>query len=337
MDDPIRASIRRAVFGALLSIAVFVVLTLTKEMKPAYVHAPWLNDPYDTAISFAMFFVPLMAVIILVQTSLCLRSEPLSVPRVVSIIRACRLAVGVVAATSVSAWLAVILQANKSQWTWSSTGFEVGLLVVVTAMVSVAAMYLAHVRRIPNRIHRSSDEHDWIGDAMVVAMRESRRFGVFRNDTKSIVELCERVLVDRVRRHPTTAAALTSAGFGAAVFGWQACREGYVASVTLLSMGLGFCGMYSFLMFAGSYFGLVRSTNPSSGLRRRAIDGSVVGGAAAIVVLAFRGNLWGTIGSNGTAAGPAQLAALEAGAILLAFVCTLLAESLLRSHARFAR
>jgi hypothetical protein len=102
-------------------------------------------------------------------------------------------------------------------------------------------------------------------------------------------------------------------------------------------MGLGFCGMFAFLVSAGSYFGLVRSANPSSGLRRRALDASVIASGVAIVALAFRDNLWGLIGSNGNAAGPGQFATLEAGAILFAFTTTLVVESLVRSHAELSR
>jgi hypothetical protein len=151
-----------------------------------------------------------------------------------------------------------------------------------------------------------------------------------------VLDWCERSLIREFRRHPVVAAAVASAGFGVAVFGWQGYREGYLASVTLLSMGLGFCGMYAFLLPAGSYFRLVRSINPSSGLRRRALDASVAASGAAILALAFRGNLWGIIGSNANTAGPAQFAIFEAAAILLAFTSTLLMESLVGPHARHA-
>jgi hypothetical protein len=77
-------------------------------MKPIYNHAPWLNDPYDTVISFTMFFVPLVSAFLLVQVSLCPRSEPLSVARVVSILRACRVAIGAIIVELLSAWLAAV-------------------------------------------------------------------------------------------------------------------------------------------------------------------------------------------------------------------------------------
>ena len=338
VDDPIRPSIRRAVFATLWAVAVFFVFTATKGVKPIYKRAPWLNDPYDTVISFTMFFVPLVAALLLVQVSLCLRSDPLPVARVGSILRGCRVAIGAIIVELLSAWLAVVLSANQSQWTPGPTGLQVGLLLVATVVASIATVRLVRVPHLSRHGARQDEaEPDWIGDAVAVAKLESRWLGSRRRRAIPILDWCERSLVREVRRHPVVTAAVASAGFGVGVFGWQAYREGYVASVTLLSMGLGFCGMYAFLLPAGSYFGLVRSINPLSGLRRRALDASVVASGAAIVALAFRANLWGIIGSNGNAAGPAQFAILEAGAVLLAFMSTLVVESLARSHTRHAR
>jgi hypothetical protein len=338
VDDPSRPSIRRAVFGTLWTVAVFFVFTATKEIKPIYNHAPWLNDPYDTLISFTMFFVPLVAAFFLVQVSLCLRSAPLPVARVVSILRACQVAIGAIIVELLSAWLAVAAGANESQWTLSFTGLEVSLLLVTTVMVSIATVRLARAPHLSRQTGQQDEaEPDWIGDAVAVAKRESRWLGSLRRRAIPVLDWCDRTLLREVRRHPLITAAVASAGFGVAVFGWQGFREGYVPSVTLLSMGLGFCGMFAFLVPAGSYFRLVKSANPSSGLRRRALDASVVASGAAIVALAFRGNLWGIIGSNGNAAGPSQFAILEAGAILLAFTITLIVESIARFHTRLAR
>jgi hypothetical protein len=337
VDDPVRPSIRRAVFSTLWAVAVFFVFTVTKEMKPIYNHAPWLNDPYDTVISFTMFFVPLMAAFLVVQVSLCLRSEPLSVARVDSILRGCRVAIGAIVVELLSAWLAVVLVANQSQWTPGPTALQVGLLLVATVVASSASVRLAGVRHFSrHRAHQDEAELDWIGDAVAVARLESLWLGPLRRRGMLVLDWCERSLIREFRRHPVVAAAVASAGFGVAVFGWQGYREGYLASVTLLSMGLGFCGMYAFLLPAGSYFRLVRSINPLSGLRRRALDASVAASGAAILALAFRGTLWGIIGSNANTAGPAQFAIFEAAAILLAFTSTLLMESLVGSHARHA-
>lgn len=338
VDDPRRPVIRRAVFGTLWAAAIFFVFTTTKEIKPIYSHSPWLNDPYDTVISFTMFFVPLVAACLLVQVSLCLRSEPLPTVRVVAIVRACRVAVAVIVVNLASAWVALALEANRSQWTLTATGIEVGLLGLATLVATMAISHLARLPRLPRpaRLH-NPDAPDWLGDAVTVARRESHWFGPFRRLVLTAADWADRSLVRQVRRHPIVAAAIASAGFGIAVGGWQGYREGYLLSVTLLVLGLGFCGMFAFLVPACSYFGLVRSARPSYGVQRRVLDASVAACAAAIVTFASRDSLWWVVGSNPVAAGPSEFVALVGSAVLVTFVMVTGAETLLRSHAKPAR
>jgi hypothetical protein len=247
-------------------------------------------------------------------------------------------AVGAVLVELLSAWLAVGLGANKGRWTVGATGSEVGLLILATVVAVMVTIRLARVPRLASHGAQQGDaELDWLGDAVTVARRESRWLGPLRRRVLPFLDWADRTLVEHVRRHPVITAAVVSTGFGVAVFGWQGYREGYYLPATLLAMGLGFCAMFAFLVPAGSYFGLVRSANPSSGMRRRALDASVIASGAAIVTLAFRGNLWGLIGTNANAAGPTQFATLEGGAILLAFTIALSVESLVRSHTRPAR
>jgi hypothetical protein len=338
VDDPSRPLVRRAVFGALRAAAIFGLFTMTKEIKPIYNHAPWLNDPYDTVISFTMFFVPLVSACLLVQVSLCPRSEPLPMVRVVSIIRACRVAVGAIVVDLASAWVAVALKANRPQWTLTATGTEVGILGLATLTATMALVHLVRLPRLPGpaQLH-DLDAPDWLGDAVTVAKRESRWFGPLRRLVLTTADWAERSLVRQVRRHPVVGAAAASAGFGVTVFGWQGYREGYLPSVTLLAMGLGFCAMFAFLVPAGSYFGLVRATRPSYGAQRRVLDASVAACAVAIVALAFRDSLWWIVGSNPIAAGPSQFAALVGSVFLVTFVMVAGAETLLRSHAKLER
>ena len=100
VGDPIRPRIKRAVFAALLAGAIFSVLTgPVKQVAALYQHAPWLNDPYDTVVSFAMFFVPLIAACCLIRLPLCRRSGPLPLARVRDLLRGCQAILAVTAAT----------------------------------------------------------------------------------------------------------------------------------------------------------------------------------------------------------------------------------------------
>jgi len=141
-------------------------------------------------------------------------------------------------------------------------------------------------------------------------------------------------VLTKVRRHPVGAAAVTSAAFAVTVFGWQAIREGYLLSVTSLEMGLGFCGMFAFLVLAGAYLGIVRSSTRLYGGQRRALDAGVAASIVAIETLAFRDTLWWIVGGTATTAGPAQFAVLLGSTTLLALVVVFTLESLRGSHSR---
>src|ERR1039458_3285564 len=338
VEDPRRPEIRRAVFGCVWAAAIFFIFTATRAVQPIYVRAPWRPDPYATVGSFTMFFVPLVTAFLLVQVSLCFRSDALPMVRVVNILRACRVVVAAILVDVVSAWIAFGARSNEAQWTVTANGGEVGLLVLVTGLTLTATIRLVCVPGWPTpaQLH-DPNAPDWIGDAISVVRRESHWFGPLRGPIVHIAHWAEHVLLRRIRRHPLVAASTASAVFGVTVLGWQGYREGYPLTMLFLAMSIGFCGMFAFLIPAGSYLGLVRSENPSSGVRRRALDASVIASGAAIVTVAIRGFIWGLIGINGNAAGPAQLAALEGAAVLLVFTVSLLVESIVRSHTRLAQ
>lgn len=334
VGDPRRPAIGRAAFATLwTSIAFFVFTVPPKQFAPLYDHAPWLNDPYDTVYSFAMFFVPLAAGFFLVQVSLCRKSEPLAVSRVRSILRGCRVGLTMMVATVVSCWISVAQGANRSQWTGGVTVALVGGLVVVTALTIRVIVALLRAPRFSADAGPSRGPGvDWLGDAVAVANRESRWFGPIRPMLREVVGWLDRTLVKELRRHPVTGAAVASAVFGMGVGVNQGIREGYSLASTLLTAGLLACGMFAFLMLAGSYLGLVRSGSPMHGFQRRILDAGVIACAGAIVTLALRNSLWWVIGTSASAAGNGQFASLLGMAMLLAFSGALIVESALHTH-----
>ena len=338
VGDPRRQAIGRVAFATLwTSIAFFVFTVPTKQFAPLYDHAPWLNDPYDTVFSFAMFFVPLAAGFFLLQVSLCRKSEPLAVSRVRSILRGCRVGVIMMVATVVSCWISVADGANRPQWTGGATVALVGGLAVVTALTIRVIVALLRAPRFSADAYPSrGPDIDWLGDAVAVASREGRWFGPLRPMLREVVGWLDRTLVKQLRRHPVTAAAVACVVFGIAVGVNQGIREGYFLASTLLTAGLLACGMFAFLMLAGSYLGLVRSGSPMHGLQRRILDASVIACVAAIVTLALRNSLWWAIGTSASAARNGQFASLLGIAMLFAFSGTLIVESALRTHSRRA-
>lgn len=340
VGDRRRVAIGKAAFSTLCTAIAFFLFTVpTKQIKPVYSHAPWLNDPYDALYSFAMFLVPLATAFFLVQVSLCRKAEVLPAERARSVLRGCRVAAILMTATLASCWISVVVGANRAQWNDSTTTALVVGLAVVTGLDIRAVVMLVRAPRLGRSgPARSEAADDWLGDAVLVARRESRWFGPFRSFVMSVVAWCDRIVIARLRQHPILGAALASLAFGAAVGLNQGIREGYFLASILLTVGLLTGGMFAFLMVAGSYLGVVRSGAPLAGLRRRLIDATVMACLAALVALAFRNSLWWVIGTNANAAGNGQFAGLLGIAVAAAFTAGLVIESVMRTHTeRYAR
>ena len=337
--DPRRAAIGKAAFSTLSTAIAFFVFTVpTKQVKPVYDHAPWLNDPYDTLYSFAMFLVPLATAFFLVQVSLCRKVEVLPAERARSVLRGCRVAAIVITATLASCWVSVAAGANKAEWNDSTTAALVAGLTVVTVLDINSVVMLVRAPRLGRSgASQSEATDDWLGDAILVARRESRWFGPFRSHVTSVIALCDRTVITRLRQHPILGAALASLAFGTGVGLNQGIREGYFLASTLLTVGLLTCGMFAFLMLAGSYLGVVRSGAQLAGAPRRLIDATVVACVAALVALAFRNSLWWVIGTNATSAGNGEFAGLLGIAVAVAFAAGFAIESIMGTHARGTR
>jgi hypothetical protein len=339
VGDQRRVAIGRAAFSTLWTAVAFFVFTVpTKQVKPVYLHAPWLNDPYDTPYSFAMFLVPLATAFFLVQVSLCRKVEVLPAERARSVLRGCRIAVIVMTATLASCWISVAAGANRAQWNDSTTTALVVGLAVVTGLDIRAVVMLVRAPRLGRSGSRSEAVDDWLGDAILVARRESRWLGPFRSRVMLVIAWCDRTVIARLRQHPIRGAALASLAFGTAVGLNQGIQEGYSLASTMLTMGLLTCGMFAFLMLAGSYLGVVRSVAPLAGVPRRLIDAAVIACLAAVLALAFRNSLWWIIGTNANSAGDGQFAGLLGIAVAAAFAAGFAIESIMRTHAgRYAR
>ncbi len=331
IGDPARRRIGRAVYVTTAAAIVFFLYTApTKQMHFLYDHAPWTNDPYDTVYSFSMFFVPLVTAFYLVQVSLCRRSEPLPRVRATNILRGCR----VVALTMVVAlgtdWLAVAFGANRSAWTANSTGVLIAGLTVCTVCSTYAGMTLLAAPRIG--AGSGAAQQDWLDDAFEAGKRQARRLGGLRPLILRLADWLDLHVVPEVRRHPVTAAFLASAAFGIAVGTNQGVREGYLPSLTLLVIAVLLMGMFAFTMVAGSYLGVIHSSRPLSGLRRRLLDAAIVGCIGAIAALAFRDWLRWIVNTHTLHPGVAPFLALLLVVSGTAFGTAFVVESVLRAH-----
>ncbi len=331
--DSRRPAIGRAIFSTLWAAAAFSICTgPVKQIKPLYDHAPWLNDPFDVAVSFAMFFVPLIAACCLARVSLCRRSEPLPSLRLLDLLRGCRVMLAAIALTLLSEWIAVAVGANQGQWD-AATLVQVGLLVAMSALAGKAGVDLRRASALRLGAHAGAQATpDWLTDMVLIAKRQSHWFGPISRPALGMLSWIERRPLSAVRHHPLWAATIACFAFGFAVGVNQGVQEGYGVLSTLTVIVIGGCGMFGLLVAAGAYLGLVRSGTHLAGTRRRIADAVVLTCAGVLIPFAFRDNLWWIVASNSTAARAPQFAALLGIFALLIFAAVLAAESLLRLH-----
>jgi hypothetical protein len=336
VGDPRRRSAGRAIFATLIAAALFSATTgPVKQVQVLYQHAPWVNDPYDTAVSFAMFFVPLLAAFCVVRAVLCRASAPLPVERVIGLVRGCWVVLGLIAITAGAQWTAVAAGANRASWN-GSTGLQIGLLAITTAaaVLAVAGLSSSPVRELARLRAADRDERagDWLADAVSAIGLSGRWLGPLERPLLGGLTWADAAVVARVRRHPLRTAVLAAAAFGIALAAGQAIGEAYRASTALLVAVVAACGMFALLAGAGSYLGLARGPAPLSGVARRAADATVAACCAVVLALAFRDHLWWIVGGSAASAGLPQMAELLTVAAAVLFSLVFAAESALRVH-----
>lgn len=335
VGDARRSVVGHAIFAVLLAGAVFSLVTgPVKQIEPLYGHAPWLNDPFDTIVSFSMFFVPLIALCCLARVSLCRKSEPLPVLRVHDLLRGCRVLLAAMGATLLSEWIALAIGENRAQWN-GATVLQVALVFGATALVCRGVVLLRVASTLSlDGTSRQEPPSDWLSDLVAVAQVQSQRLGPLTGSARGFLSWVNHHPVRAVRRHPVWTAVLGCSGFGAAVMVNQGIREGYNAPSTLLAVVLLTCGMFGLLVASGAYIGLVRSESPLVGRQRRFIDAAVVTSIGILIPFAFRYHLWWIVSSTNSSAGIPQLAAMLGICAVLIFATTLSVESLLGLHSR---
>jgi hypothetical protein len=330
VDDPRRPTVSRAVGTVLVAAFVFLVFQLpVKQFLGLYDHVPWSDDPYDAVTSFAVFFVPLLALVCLVRIALFRRTEPLAVERVVGVLRASRLALGTMIVTLLSDWTSVALQANRAAWI-AGTGVMIAVIAVLSVVVAYGSLRVFRAgRSIPHVSDDPPPVTDWLSDVLLLAERCTRWLGPLSRFAHEVIAWLDRTVVTPIRRFPIAAAAGAALAFGVLLAFNTLLREG-AGPALWIDVVVGSTGMFAFLVAAGAYVGLVRTERPANGVRRRAVDAAVIGCLAVPVALGFREWLWWVIGTD--TGDPQRLAELLAVAAVVTAVVVFAGETALRVH-----
>ncbi len=217
VDDPWRGRLRLPVLGTMaFALAFFLYAAPLKETSAVFDHAPWLNDPFDTVISFMMFFVPLMALACMPRILLCRRHEPMPASRIRDILRGCRVVVAGSTITLAVEWISVAIMDNRSAWN-ELTALQIGLL----ALMSVADLLLILRLRqtglptlITGRTQAVAAHPDWLRDSFLFVWQYDRWFGPLRRPFRTSLDRIAMPLESLVRKHPVWMAAAAGAVFG---------------------------------------------------------------------------------------------------------------------------
>ncbi len=283
--------------------AMVVVFTLfagvTTQVKAVRAGSPWQDDPYDGMVSFTMFLVPALALLIAIRVAVTRRRIPEPAYRAEQVLRAALVCGGLVAATAVTDWLAVVLRADRPLWNgWTPWLIAALAILTATAAGTLPVLWRAW-RRLPAATEAEADG-DWLADLPFMRFELANAF---------------------VRRHIVAIAAVASLVAGLALATAQAVGEGWTSAllfVTAAAIGSG--GFFAFSMGGNA---LLRIATPPAKPRtkvHRAVRFAVVLGAAALPIAAvFRDTIWPPVDS------PERFAVVTFGGGLLVFILVFVA------------
>ncbi len=329
VGDGARLRIGRAVLGSMFVAVVFVGFTWTaKELRVLYLHEPWQDDPYDAVVSFSIWCVPLLAAACTLRIALCRRQAALPVRRAYDLLRASRALVAIVLVTLASDWASVVLHAHRSTWT-ATTAALIGALAVITALTVAVSRELRRAGREPIRPGDTPSQPDWLADALVLGEREAARLGPWRNEALGALRWLDRQLVARIRRRPLRASAIGSLALSGVVASPQLVEEAYAPKLAVFVLAATACGMFAFLVVAGSHLRVVGRPNAPPG---RAASAFVLACASVPLTVAFRGSLWWVLATSDRDAGLDQLIVLTIVVAIATSTLAIVTQPLARGH-----
>jgi len=267
--DPATRTVLDAATATFVAVICFGLLVgISTQLRSVRAQAPWEVDLYDAVASFAMMFVPIVAVLTWVR---CVRWRHEAVYpscAVVEIIRGCVVSLFAIAVTD-AAYLVAVAQRGFREDAWLRAEL-LGLLGLSVASLLVASLLLVPVwsqRRARRSENGLSGEHDAV-DNVAELLRSTP------TKLPALHELCVRtagLLVALAgsnagpRRHPWLFVATVSCAVGVAMAASEFVHEGLppnvgvgVLVVALFGAIVTVSGLVGYAL-VGRYLHLVRS------------------------------------------------------------------------------
>jgi hypothetical protein len=275
-DQPLAGTVG-TVAASLGAAAVFEVLTVLETQDQAVRAAsPWQDDPYDTAVSLAVFTVPALA--LLIGLRLLAWQWPGGYDRSRQLVRAAAVLTALAGLTTACEWTAVAVRAHRSSWT-GRTSLLIAGLAAQTLLLAVAAVLLARRRR--PRGSSARWQHDWLADVTgaCALIPVVRRWPARRT-------------ADWVRAHAmrvfTAASLLAAAGVSGALAVGERWTSPLLISWAVTAETMAFLAFCVISNAAACFI----ARPPRSPARRAAEAAMVSGGVAVELAIAFHDPLW---------------------------------------------
>lgn len=286
VGHPDRKRIGLAVIAGLWTTAAFVIyLWVAKEIPALYLREPWQDDPYDAIVSFAFFFVPILAALCVVRAALCRRDRPLPLTRARDLLVTGRLMAAIAGVTLLAEWVSVGLGVHRVLWNSSTYALFAVLAAMTMSVVGVVALTARALRRLPP----SEAGPDWWTDTSAAV---AEYWGAERPLGETAAPML-RAAIERlgqlVRARPLGVALVLSIGFGLTLAAFQALAEGgFAPAVYVLYVSVAGASMLAFLLAAGAHLRLAGPRSPRSSSRAGAAYAAGAAAAAFAAALAFR-------------------------------------------------
>lgn len=323
VGDPSRPAVRRAVLWSLAVSAAFTAFAFwTTQDKAVRVHSPWQDDPYDVAVSFAVFVVPMIALAMVVRVQLCVRDEPVPAIRLRDLLRAARVNLLAVAVTAIADWLAVVLRVHQADWGRIGASL-IGALAALSALTVAATGAAWRARRLTPWAQApvGPRDPDWFDDAITTLSATLARLGGVGRRAARLVRRAAGTLLDGaigIRRHPVITAAIGCACLWGALAVNEVLRDGGpppagAGRLVLLLGGIGTSGLFAIVVAAGSYLRFLRPAPGTDATRpvTRVATRTIWAAAASVpITVAFRDSISTLSGRRLLADTPGHLATM---------------------------
>ena len=340
-DHPARRAVALALWVSIAGAVAFTVFALlTTRVRAIRAGSPWQDDPYDGVVSFTQFLVPALAVLVAVRATLCRRREPQPRFRVGQLLRAASVCTLLVAATTATDWLAVVLGADRPLWNGETRWLILALVPLAALAVAGFLTQWRAAHRLPPR-GAGGDDGDWLDDLAAVADRMAAHLPPLRGRR---LRFGRGGLVPYLRRHVTVITATLSLAAGLALTTAEALGEGWTSPLLVLTgTAIGTGGFLGFGVVCNAVLRIAvpRDTGtghqPAVGSARRAARAAAVTGCLALPVAAvLRDAVWSALEFRGRVDSPGRFSAVTFGGAVAAALLTF-GGVMLRPHRATSR